>query len=72
MDQRLSPELQQQYKGTVRSLVNEFRDRVPSESIEQRANHTLEQFHGARVMNFVPALVYRYTREELQRELQAS
>jgi hypothetical protein len=71
MDARMPIELRQQCDRLTQQLQVEFQDRVPAEIVAQRAAAHLEEFHGAKVVNFVPILAWRRTREEL-RELAAA
>jgi len=65
MEAKLPSELHTQFEHFNQQLVAEFGDRVPSEKIVQCAHRKLEDLHDARVLTFLPLLVYRYAREEL-------
>ena len=70
MAENWPPELHEQLRHLTQHLVDEFGDRMPRDVIEARTHKHLEQFRDARVSTFVPTLVYRYTREEIQDEIQ--
>ena len=62
----LSPEIKHQLDGVVENLADEFQGVVPRTEVEQRARAKVDQFAGARIVAFIPTLVYRYVREKLQ------
>jgi len=66
MDTSMPAEVRQQHAHVTRQLVEEFGDRIPPEFIVHRASERLRRYQGARVLTFVPTLVWRYTREELK------
>lgn len=49
----------------VQRLVEEFRDKVPNETIVRSVEEAIGSYQDARVMDFVPLLVYRSTRDHL-------
>jgi hypothetical protein len=65
METKLPAELRHQFDRFTEQLVDEFQGRVAPEEVELRARAKLNQFQEARVLVFLPLLVYRYTREEL-------
>jgi hypothetical protein len=69
MEAHLPTAIRQQYHRLTDRLVEEFRDRMPVEAIHARADEHLHEFHGARILDFVPILTYRYTREDLRTDL---
>ena len=65
MEARLPTELLKQCDRLTKQLQEEFRGRVPAETVAERAAAHLEEFDEARVLTFVPMLAYRRTRQEL-------
>src|SRR5689334_5778298 len=66
MEGKLPVELHQQFERFTEQLVEEFGDQgVPAEEVKLRAHRKLDEFKDARVLNFLPLLVYRYTRDDL-------
>jgi len=53
---------------TIDGLAEEFDGVLPRDAIELRARSKLEEFHGARIVVFLPILVGREVREQLRRE----
>ncbi len=66
MEARLPTDVQHQLKGVVNQLADEFARALPREVVESRAHAKLVEFGDARVVVFLPVLVYRYVREELR------
>lgn len=46
-------------------LTDEFRGIFPSETIRELVTSSLDSYHGARIVDFVPLLVYRSARQRL-------
>jgi hypothetical protein len=67
VEARLPSEVQLQIQGVVNRLVDEFDPIVRREAIETQARRKLDEFRDARVVNFLPVLLYRYVREDLER-----
>ncbi|HKW71831.1 MAG TPA: hypothetical protein VJQ08_03290 [Candidatus Dormibacteraeota bacterium] len=60
-----------QIDSEVRTIKDEYRGRVPEESIDFYADESIQRLADSRVPQFVPLFVGRFTRERL-RELVAS
>ena len=46
-------------------LTDEFRGVFPSETIRELVSSSLDSYRGARILDFVPLLVYRSARQRL-------
>ena len=46
-------------------LTDEFRGVFPSETIRELVTSSLDSYRGARIVDFVPLLVYRSARQRL-------
>jgi hypothetical protein len=55
-----------QLNGLVDRLADEYESVLPRKAIEDRARDKLNDFEDAKVVAFLPILVYRYVREDLQ------
>jgi hypothetical protein len=56
----------------IETLTHEFAGRVEKEKVERIGAETLEELlAGARVSDFIPVFVYRYTRERLRQSTPA-
>ncbi len=55
----------------VESLAKEFEGIFSIETVQQRADEAAERFSAATVREFVPLMVYKYTREQLRAASQA-
>lgn len=60
-----------QIESEVNTIKDEYRGRVPEESIDLAADESIQRLAASRVPQFVPLFVGRFTRERL-RELVAS
>jgi hypothetical protein len=69
MEAQLPSEIRQQFEHLTQQLVEEFQDRFTPETITRHASDQLHRYHDARILTFVPTLVYRHTREELKRQV---
>jgi hypothetical protein len=67
VEEKLASEIQHQLAGMVERLVEEFEPAVPREVIESRAQQALTEIGTPRVVAFLPILVYRSVREDLER-----
>jgi hypothetical protein len=73
VETNLPVEIRMQVDRLKQQLVEEFRGQLDAEEVSKAASIHLETFQDAKIMNFVPVLVYRFTREDLnERSLQAS
>ena len=49
----------------IERLTDEFKGVFPSETIREQVTSSLDSYRGARIMDFVPLLVYRSARQRL-------
>ena len=72
MDVRqLDPEVGSHVERGIEGLVEEFRGVFSAETIDRYVDESLEQLSGARLQNFVPLFVERFSRERLRALAQA-
>ncbi len=63
--------LAKRVREATKRLATEFQGQFTQQMIEQCAMESLEQYKGARVLEFVPLLVERIARERLMASLHA-
>ena len=63
--------LAQRIREATQRLSNEFQGRLTPQAVEKCAQESLERYKAAPVLEFVPLLVERQTRERLIASLQA-
>ena len=62
----LSPDAQRHLERAVKSLEEEFRGTFGPETVERFVDESLEQFSGAKLQDFIPVFVHRFSRERLR------
>lgn len=65
----VQPEIQADLQDVARQVRKEFADRIDLQQVNECLNRVAATFDGARVRSFVPLLVRRLVREELQASL---
>ena len=65
-DQPLDPLTRQTFARSVESLAEEFRGIFSLETIERYVDDSVGRLSGARVVDFIPLFVHRFSREQLR------
>jgi protein-tyrosine-phosphatase/DNA-binding transcriptional ArsR family regulator len=65
-DQPLDPVSRQTFARSIESLHEEFRGIYSLETIERYVNESIDRLSGARVVDFIPLFVHRFSREQLR------
>jgi arsenate reductase (thioredoxin) len=70
-DQPLDPISRQTFARSIEALHEEFRGIYSLETIERYVNEAIDRLSGARVVDFIPLFVHRFSREQLRALAQA-
>jgi ArsR family transcriptional regulator len=70
-DQPLDPISRQTFARSIEALAEEFRGIYSLETIERYVNESIDRLSGARVVDFIPLFVHRFSREQLRALAQA-
>jgi arsenate reductase len=70
-DQPLDPISRQTFARSIESLAEEFWGIYSLETIERYVNESIDRLSGARVVDFIPLFVHRFSREQLRALAQA-
>jgi arsenate reductase (thioredoxin) len=70
-DAPLDPISRQTFARSIESLAEEFRGIYSLETIERYVNEAIGRLSGARVVDFIPLFVHRFSREQLRALAQA-
>jgi arsenate reductase len=70
-DAPLDPISRQTFARSIEALHEEFRGSYSLETIERYVNESIDRLSGARVVDFVPLFVHRFSREQLRALAQA-
>jgi arsenate reductase (thioredoxin) len=70
-DQSLAPISRQTFARSIEALHEEFRGIYSLETIERYVNESIDRLSGARVVDFIPLFVHRFSREQLRALAQA-
>ena len=70
-DQPMDPVSRQTFARSIESLAEEFRGIYSLETIERYVNEAIDRLSGARVVDFIPLFVHRFSREQLRALAQA-
>jgi arsenate reductase (thioredoxin) len=65
-DQPMDPISRQTFAGSIEALHEEFRGIFSLETIERYVNESIDRLQGARVVDFIPLFVHRFSREQLR------
>jgi arsenate reductase (thioredoxin) len=65
-DQPMDPISRQTFARSIESLAEEFRGIYSLETIERYVNESIDRLSGARVVDFIPLFVHRFSREQLR------
>jgi arsenate reductase len=65
-DQPMDPISRQTFARSIESLAEEFRGIFSLETIERYVNESIDRLSGARVVDFIPLFVHRFSREQLR------
>jgi protein-tyrosine-phosphatase/DNA-binding transcriptional ArsR family regulator len=65
-DQPLDPISRQTFARSIEALHEEFRGIFSLETIERYVNESIDRLQGARVVDFIPLFVHRFSREQLR------
>jgi arsenate reductase (thioredoxin) len=65
-DQPMDPVTRQTFARSIESLATEFRGIYSLETIERYLDESVDRLSGARVVDFIPLFVHRFTREQLR------
>ena len=64
-DTPMDPLTRQTFARSIESLAEEFRGIFSLETIERYVNESVDRLSGARVVDFIPLFVHRFSREQL-------
>jgi arsenate reductase len=67
----MDPLTRQTFARSIESLAEEFRGIFSLETIERYVDESIDRLSGARVVDFIPLFVHRYSREQLRALAQA-
>jgi arsenate reductase (thioredoxin) len=70
-DQPMDPISRQTFARSIEALAQEFRGSYSLETIERYVNEAIDRLAGARVVDFIPLFVHRFSREQLRALAQA-
>jgi arsenate reductase len=70
-DQPMDPIGRQTFARSIESLAKEFRGIYSLETVERYVNEAIGRLSGARVVDFIPLFVHRFSREQLRALAQA-
>ena len=70
-DQPMDPISRQTFARSIESLAEEFRGIYSLETIERFVDESIDRLAGARVVDFIPLFVHRFSREQLRALAQA-
>ena len=70
-DTPMDPLTRQTFARSIESLAEEFRGIFSLETIERYVNEAVDRLSGARVVDFIPLFVHRFSREQLRALAQA-
>jgi ArsR family transcriptional regulator, arsenate/arsenite/antimonite-responsive transcriptional repressor len=70
-DAPIDPISRQTFARSIESLAEEFRGIYSLETIERYVNEAIDRLSGARVVDFIPLFVHRFSREQLRALAQA-
>jgi arsenate reductase (thioredoxin) len=65
-DTPMDPLTRQTFNRSIESLAEEFRGIFSLETIERYVNESVDRLSGARVVDFIPLFVHRFSREQLR------
>ena len=65
-DQPMDPISRQTFVRSIEALHEEFRGIFSLETIERYVNESIDRLQGARVVDFIPLFVHRFSREQLR------
>jgi arsenate reductase (thioredoxin) len=65
-DTPMDPLTRQTFNRSIESLATEFRGIFSLETIERYVNESVDRLSGARVVDFIPLFVHRFSREQLR------
>jgi arsenate reductase len=65
-DAPMDPISRQTFARSIESLHQEFRGIFSLETIERYVNESIDRLSGARVVDFIPLFVHRFSREQLR------
>jgi arsenate reductase (thioredoxin) len=65
-DQPMDPLTRQTFARSIEALAEEFRGIFSLETIERYVNESVDRLSGARVVDFIPLFVHRFSREQLR------
>jgi arsenate reductase (thioredoxin) len=65
-DQPMDPISRQTFARSIEALHEEFRGIFSLETIERYVNESIDRLSGARVVDFIPLFVHRFSREQLR------
>ena len=67
----MDPLTRQTFARSIESLAEEFRGIYSLETIERYVDESIDRLSGARVVDFIPLFVHRFSREQLRALAQA-
>jgi len=70
-DTPMDPLTRQTFTRSIEALATEFRGTFSPETIERYVDESVDRMAGARVVDFIPLFVHRYSRQRLQALAQA-
>jgi arsenate reductase (thioredoxin) len=70
-DQPMDPISRQTFARSIEALAEEFRGIFSLETIERYVDESIDRMAGARVVDFIPLFVHRFSREQLRALAQA-
>jgi arsenate reductase len=70
-DAPMDPISRQTFARSIEALAEEFRGIYSLETIERYVNESIDRLSGARVVDFIPLFVHRFSREQLRALAQA-
>jgi arsenate reductase (thioredoxin) len=70
-DTPMDPLSRQTFARSIEALAEEFRGIYSLETIERYVNESIDRLSGARVVDFIPLFVHRFSREQLRALAQA-
>ena len=70
-DTPMDPITRQTFARSIESLAEEFRGIFSLETIERYVDESIDRLSGARVVDFIPLFVHRFSREQLRALAQA-
>ena len=65
-DTPMDPLTRQTFTRSIEALATEFRGTFSLETIERYVDESVDRMAGARVVDFIPLFVHRYSRQRLQ------